>query len=403
MPKRRAGRARGLAAAILLTAGVLLTAAAVGPVNAGAHGDAVMTHGQDSEALLGASPPSGGSGVSLRVGGAERVPICATTHHVRLFYAYPSNQANNVGTHADTIRTLFRQANHTMNAEGVASGGIETDYRARCVSGQLTVDAFPVPMGTTTFNAVLQALRDANLETADTKHLMFFESTGGCGEASYPNGDNRAIAENGANDEGWAVIWTTCWSENAVLHELGHTMGAVSWFNPPDGPPHTTGSSAMGGVEGDGSHCWDGLDVMCTQTENNWAPVNTFCTDRAHFDCNYDDYFDTDPEPGEYLEDHWNLGDPLNQYLTFGGPPPTDTSDPAAYASCRVTALAVRDAAVRRARRAYRRAVKKANRNLKGAAIRRAKRRAAKRKRAAIKRANTAGNVAVESCRQRFL
>jgi hypothetical protein len=63
-------------------------------------------------------------------------------------------------------------------------------------------------------------------------------------------------------------------------------MGAVVGNNPPIGPPHTTGSDAMGGSEGMGNHCWDGIDALCTQAENHWTVDNSFCTDRVYFDCN---------------------------------------------------------------------------------------------------------------------
>lgn len=45
----------------------------------------------------------------------------------------------------------------------------------------------------------------------------------------------------------------------------------------------------------------------------------TNCNDREYFDCGYDDYFDSNPEAGEYLATHWNMGSPLNKMIRFGG------------------------------------------------------------------------------------
>lgn len=55
----------------------------------------------------------------------------------------------------------------------------------------------------------------------------------------------------------------------------------------------------------------------------------TNCTERAYFDCGFDTYFDSAPEPGEYLAANWNLGSPLNRFIAFGGatdptPPPPE-------------------------------------------------------------------------------
>ena len=47
--------------------------------------------------------------------------------------------------------------------------------------------------------------------------------------------------------------------------------------------------------------------------------VTVNCQGQARFDCGHDDYFDSAPEPGEYLASHWNVGSPLNRFLAFGG------------------------------------------------------------------------------------
>ena len=60
----------------------------------------------------------------------------------------------------------------------------------------------------------------------------------------------------------------------------------------------------------------------------------TTCTDRLHFDCGNDDYFDTAPESGEYLETHWNIGSPLNRFIAFGPPDPEIAPEPEPAPDC---------------------------------------------------------------------
>lgn len=86
---------------------------------------------------------------------------------------------------------------------------------------------------------------------------------------------------------------------STVLHEVGHTLGAVS-----PNAPH--GSS--------GFHCDDGTDVMCYDDGTLKAPMSDRCPAPengvgARFDCGHDDYFSANPAPGSYLATHWNLFD----------------------------------------------------------------------------------------------
>ncbi len=92
------------------------------------------------------------------------------------------------------------------------------------------------------------------------------------------------------------------------MHESAHNMGAVQYD-----APNSTGS---------GIHCNESYDVVCYTPDGgdrNQGATAYRCPGRARFDCNFDDYFDAAPEPGEYLESHWNLGSPLNSFLNFEG------------------------------------------------------------------------------------
>jgi hypothetical protein len=114
------------------------------------------------------------------------------------------------------------------------------------------------------------------------------------------------------------------------MHENGHNQGAVQY-----GAPHSTGT---------GWHCWDEIDVMCYSPDGgnlHQQGTETLCSDREYFDCGYNDYFDSNPEPGEYLATHWNLGSPLNKFIVFGIPggatPTADFSYSCVQTTCQFT------------------------------------------------------------------
>jgi hypothetical protein len=91
------------------------------------------------------------------------------------------------------------------------------------------------------------------------------------------------------------------WPEG-MLHEITHTLGAVN-----DSSPHHTSNG----------HCTDGYDVMCYPDGGTSAvPYSTSaCPELTGsqpgmtqtYDCDRDDYFNPDPEPGSYLDTHWNV------------------------------------------------------------------------------------------------
>jgi hypothetical protein len=257
-------------------------------------------------------------GVGFDPGSPERPPICADELNLQVLYAHPAGSPDRVAEFRPQLQAAIRRMNAVLDAESLASGGPNADYRVRCdETGEITVDA--IATNGYSFADVVSAARAAGYGSSQTEYLVFYDGPAGgaCGIGTYRS-DERLSADNVANrGGGYGVVYSGCWFGETPMHESAHTMGAVQY-----GSPNSTGS---------GGHCIDEVDVMCYAPDGgdlNQDGVIVNCADTARFDCGHDDYFDSAPEPGEYLETHWNLGSPLNRFLTFGSGTVTPTSAP---------------------------------------------------------------------------
>jgi FAD/FMN-containing dehydrogenase len=170
-----------------------------------------------------------------------------------------------------------------------------------------------------------------------TKYIVWFDGDGnpaGCGgstcisQASKKGPDDRLSEDNVYNsgpdyallfkieDDKVAQFGTTrdMFVPIAMLHEYAHTMGAVQ-----PSAPHST-KKEMNKI-----HCTDsqtigrgGTDIMC-KSDAQGEVFGNACPGMYpfHFDCNNDDYFNPNPDPGSYLATHWNVGSRLNRFIKF--------------------------------------------------------------------------------------
>lgn len=274
-------------------------------------GETAVTHGPDLP------PPSGAGSRSVTgpiAGAPERPPVCSSQSYQHVLVAHLVGAPDRAGDVAEEVRASIRRMNWVLNEAATASGDTTADYRVLCdASGAIRVDSFASP--SPAFEDVIRSAREAGFAAPGANYTIFFDSPlagGGCGMGSYRR-DDRLVAENRNNlGGGYAVTYQPCWQGATPMHESAHTMGAVQ-----PGAPNGTGS---------GGHCNQTLDVVCytpdggDRNQDAWVSA---CTGERRFDCGDDDYFDAAPEPGEYLETHWNLGSPLNRFIAFGeGPPP---------------------------------------------------------------------------------
>jgi hypothetical protein len=269
-------------------------------------GPPLLTHGKDPRPAP-ETRASRAAAVGFDIGDAQRTPICAASDNQHVLYARLSGGTNRLGEVRGSLQAAFRRVNAVLNAESVASGGPTADYRVLCDgSGQIAINGFAT--SGSSFDQVVADARAAGFSAASEDYLIFFDAVrnGNCGVGSYMPDESLSAGNDSNTGGGYALVYRDCWFTEIPMHEMGHTMGAVQYS-----APHSTGS---------GGHCNQENDVMCYSPDGgdrNQTVVQN-CSGTPRFDCGFDDYFDSAPEPGEYLSTHWNLGSSLNSFITFG-------------------------------------------------------------------------------------
>ncbi|GLY31386.1 hypothetical protein [Kineosporia sp. NBRC 101731] len=154
-------------------------------------------------------------------------------------------------------------------------------------------------------DTITVALKSMGYDRADRKYIVWYDQDA-CGVGFGAGGNDQPQWFNLSNyGPHYAAIGTGCWGWAPTLHELLHTLGAVN-----SSAPHAT----------DAGHCYDDEDVLCYDDGDLPAgglqqicrlpagqPKNGYAANII--DCNGDDYFNTDPAPGSYLDTHWNVAD----------------------------------------------------------------------------------------------
>jgi PKD repeat protein len=266
-----------------------------------ADGTTLTTHGPDPDDI------AEDHGTGIGPGDPERDPLCATDYYQYVLYGRLSSSTNRYSTKLGEIRSSMKRVNAVLDEEARSSGGIPANYKVRCDGdGQITVGSFT--SSATDYSSIVNGARNAGYTASNADYTIFFDGdrSGVCGTANFTQ-DESSGANNANNSGGdYAVVYLSCWNTRTPMHENGHNQGAVQ----PNAPDST----------GTGGHCNDLYDVLCYAPDGgnkNQSEV-TRCTDRMHFDCDNDTYFDAAPEPGEWLATHWNIGSSVNRFIRFG-------------------------------------------------------------------------------------
>jgi len=244
---------------------------------------------------------------------------------VQAIYAYPADKPDRYTEVAPNIAVWAAQMDQVFDDSAQQTGGVRhvrfvTDPNCNLVIQKVQLTS----TGDDTFGNTMTELRAMGMDSPDRRYLVWMDSTVLCGIAGYYL-DDQAGSTN-ANDGNMpgsiARVDSGCWGladegQSVEAHELLHTLGGVQ--------PTAPNATPLG-------HCTDGADRMCYD-DGSGLQQRVVCPaqNQAFLDCQHNDYFSTNPEPGSYLATHWDTAD--SAFLattdppTVAPPPPPAPSD----------------------------------------------------------------------------
>jgi hypothetical protein len=174
---------------------------------------------------------------------------------------------------------------------------------------QLAVDDVAVTTSALNdFDTMISQLEDKGYEEADRIYLSFVNAETYCGIGTLWNDDDPNGTVNWNNfGPSYSRVDNGCWEGWVAAHEVMHNLGGVQ----------LSARNSSGGF-----HCIDEYDIMCYSDAGPGLPKMRFdcgelILNTTRFDCNDDDYYNTNPAPGSDLTKYWN---PANNRFLIGSP-----------------------------------------------------------------------------------
>jgi DNA-binding beta-propeller fold protein YncE len=280
----------------------------------------------------------------------ENTPQCATTgHRIVIVRAYNEGSGSTPDEADEEIRSIVRRMNWKFHQQSDLSsdGQRILEMKVGCdEAAAIDVHDVEIPLnavgpGFDTTDGIgvvdivdyVEYVLGSPGDADAVKYLVFGEQNfAGLGGVAWlrndldkSDSDTSSPTSNGNRTTTTpAFVAKNSWEYGIPIHELTHTMGAVLTAGPgsPEGwksPPYSTTN---------GAHCVDGIDLMCykdgSTPSEEWGPYSeTRCPASAGYgsalgvplDCMYDTYFDALAEPGEWLDQFWNIGGSENPFL----------------------------------------------------------------------------------------
>jgi hypothetical protein len=239
-----------------------------------------------------------------------------TGRRVQVLYLHEFGTPSRYTDFLGSIRTWTAGVDQIIDASAAETGGSRHVRFVTTPQCGVDVSEVQVPedaLGSFTRN--IDALQTLGYNRADRKYLIFADTNVYCGIGTYIADQRAGLGNRNNGGPSYGRIDAGCWSSVMAAHEVTHMLGAVLQDSP--------NSSGAGS-------CTDDYDLLCGKDRSGTA-IRTVCP-RKHenrLDCGHDDYFSTNPRPGSYLTDHWNVADSEFLLRSDGGDDVPDAGGPA--------------------------------------------------------------------------
>jgi hypothetical protein len=261
--------------------------------------------------------PSIWCGARLTTDDSEFAAFPATLHQIKVVYAYASGEEDRSTQWSNALQANVSNIEQYLASQTGGSRALRFDMGTECGPQYVDVEVVPLPRTRDyyldSFTHVADDVAAALGRSPGPRDVFVLadkltdDPVWGMAEVV---GDESPGDGNESNAGGLtSIMWTRPstqpdpsdpWQPTVMLHEITHNLGAVQ-----QGAPHHTS----------GWHCTDGEDVMCyddgtAEAIHYTSGVCQTAQDSAipqTYDCGHDDYFNPAPDPGTYLDTHWNV------------------------------------------------------------------------------------------------
>jgi hypothetical protein len=235
-------------------------------------------------------------------------------NRTQVMYVRASDKPDRYAQFAASIRQWASDADAIYSASAQETGGdrhIRFVHDASCQPVVLNIVLNSA--GDDNFDNTINQLANMGHDRSDRKYMIFMDASVYCGIGTLYGDDSHGSTNANNSGPSYGRSDNGCWNGETAAHEHMHNIGGVQLT-----APHTSG----------GWHCVDEYDVMCYSDGPYFPPMQYICqpsTLESRFDCNDDDYYNTNPQAGSYLATHWNAAN--SAYLIAGGAPPPVCAD----------------------------------------------------------------------------